>query len=75
MAKDGGTVIAEERANKVCKIGQREKTCSYLAFSSGGYTCEKGSAFEARIRDRRAAGSMYAKGDNCSGPPFFRQPN
>lgn len=58
----------------VCRMGQGEATCSFLTVGPGGnsmYGCAKGSELERTIKQRRAAGSMRAQGDNCSGPPAF----
>jgi hypothetical protein len=56
----------------VCKDGQAEAACSFLAFGEGTCQCLKGSAFEAEIRKRREEGSIRSMGDNCSGPPGFK---
>jgi len=52
----------------VCKLGQMEKCCSYLAVGAGGFECLKLSASgAAHIAIRRAEGTMVAMGDNCEG--------
>ena len=51
-----------------CRLGQREKCCSYLAVGPGGFECLKLSpSAAAHIAVRRAAGTMVAMGDNCEG--------
>lgn len=58
--------VTREHAEKVCKFGQGEGTCAFLALSDG-FECTKGTGAEITIRDRLAEGSMKAKGDNCGG--------
>lgn len=58
----------KEHVEKVCKIGQGEKTCRYLVISSGkGFECSKASSLRQTIDRRFAGGTMNAKGDNCGG--------
>lgn len=51
----------------ICLIGQGEKCCRYLAMSPHGWSCEKLTPARFVLDDRVAAGSMYARGDNCDG--------
>ncbi len=66
-------ILSDDHIQKVCKIGQGEATCSFLAFDprEGGMSCMKETSLEASIWLKRANGTMKAKGDNCSGPPNF----
>lgn len=64
-------MLTKEHLADVCKLGKGAATCSFLTMGGGGFECAKGTAFEAAIRQRWAAGTMGAKGDNCSGPPDF----
>jgi hypothetical protein len=64
--------IDQERITNVCKLGQGNAACAFLAMSmSPGFGCAKRSSLEDTIRQRIQEGSMGAKGDNCSGPPAF----
>ena len=64
--------LPKDHLKNVCKIGQGEATCSFLAFGADGWSCLKGTALEGAIRERRANGTINAKGDNCSGQPHFQ---
>ena len=57
----------------VCKIGKGRETCGFLGMSGVKFQCLKGSSFESKIRERQRQNSLGAKGDNCSGPPEFKQ--
>lgn len=62
--------ITEEHLRQVCKLGSGGKgiTCSFLTFEAdSGFKCTKGTDLEPIIRQRRAAGTMKAMGDNCEG--------
>ncbi len=50
---------------EICKLGHGEKCCSFLAAGAGGFTCLKNSGLKSLIDERRASGTMNAKGDNC----------
>ena len=57
----------------VCRLGDGEATCAFLMFG-GGWLCAKAvPGIAATVRGRLAAGTMVAKGDNCSGPPEFKR--
>ena len=64
-------MITEKHLKQVCKIGQREKTCSFLLFGADGFSCAKGTSLEAVLEKRRQAREMVALSDNCTGPPDF----
>ena len=59
--------LTEEHVEGVCQRGQGEATCSFLSIGPGGFQCAKDTALEGVIRQRLAAGTMSAKGDNCEG--------
>lgn len=54
-------------AKEVCKMGQKQDCCRYLAMSVGGYSCEKHSLLKSYIDRRVMNGGMGARGDNCEG--------
>ena len=58
--------ISQEHAKQVCKFGQGENTCAFLALSSG-FECTKDTGAEMMIRQRLAEGTMKAKGDYGGG--------
>lgn len=67
------TPLSDEQLNLVCKIGQGDNCCSYIAcLPPFEFVCAKQmpDIFLA-IERRRAEGTMSAKGDNCSGPPNY----
>lgn len=61
----------DDHVNAICQPGRKAACCRYLASDGNGWACVKfhdaGRVIEARV----AAGSMVARGDNCSGPPLF----
>lgn len=59
--------LTEEHLKSVCRFGKGEETCSFLTMSVDGFECAKGTSIEPIITQRRAAGTMVAKGDNCEG--------
>lgn len=60
----------QEHVDNVCRIGQGEACCAYLMMGNG-FECGKGGPADRTIRSRLKAGTMTAKGDNCSGHPDF----
>ncbi len=64
-------ILEKNHVKSICKIGQGSTTCSFLVLSGMGFECIKGTIYQANIAERRAAGTMNAKSDNCSGPPHF----
>lgn len=60
-------MIPEDYIDNVCKMGQREDTCAYLALGRNGFECAKDSELRLYIEHRLAAGTLRAKGDNCPG--------
>ena len=58
---------------KVCRIGRGVVTCAFLYIDRNGFQCLKGTDVEYEVRRRLRAGIMIAKGNNCSGPPDFRE--
>lgn len=77
MSADASRPLPDGHLEAVCRIGQGEKCCAYLAMGGPvedlpGWTCAKDMpTIRAAIALRLAAGTMTAKGDNCSGPPDF----
>ncbi len=63
--------LSDAKVEKVCGLGKGSKTCSFLVMGADGFECAKKTAIETVIRQRLEAGTMNAKGDNCSGPPHF----
>ena len=67
--------LSKNQVDDVCGLGNGEKTCAFLLLGAGGMECAKRSGVEKVIRSRLSAGTMVAKGDNCSGPPLWRRPD
>jgi len=63
--------LEDEHARKVCGLGNGVFVCSFLAISSDGFECLRGSDAEEIIYLRRLNDEMNALGINCSGPPNF----
>lgn len=59
------------RVRTVCRLGEGERCCIFLIASALGFYCAKGTSLEESLRLRRP--TMTAHGDNCSGPPDFRE--
>ncbi|MFA5107318.1 MAG: hypothetical protein WC497_03250 [Patescibacteria group bacterium] len=59
--------LTAEHIEKTCQPGQGETTCGFLSMGPGGFQCAKGTALEGVIKQRLAAGTISAKGDNCEG--------
>lgn len=55
-----------EYVKNICKPGTHQ-CCSYLGVSGLGMECFKESSLKKVIDERRAAGTMNAKEDNCKG--------
>ncbi len=70
-AEDKKIELPKDYLENVCRFGKGSLTCSFLAMGSEGLSCLKGHPLESIIRQRREAGTIRAKGDNCSGPPVF----
>lgn len=64
--------LTKEFAGIVCRMGEGEFCCSFLAMDKEGLTCLKNTKYAEEIIHRRLLGTMKAKGDNCSGPPNFQ---
>ena len=62
----------ETHVKEICKFGQGSVVCGFLAVGGNGFECLKGTDAEDLIRSRQSRGEMNAKGDNCSGPPYFQ---
>lgn len=70
--KSDPVVVPTDKIGLLCKPGQGVTTCSFLLAGRDGFMCSKGTGFQAEIDKRRAAGTMGAKGNNCSGPPHYK---
>ncbi len=65
-------VIPEAHIVGICKFGKKEQCCRYFAANASGYVCAKKVPDVRVVIDQRfAAGTLSARGDNCSGlnPP------
>lgn len=67
--------LSSEHVRAICRPGTRA-CCAYLAaYNLPDYFCGKTMPdLRAAIKGRLAAGTMNARGDNCSGPPEFAAP-
>lgn len=64
--------MTNQYLKEVCKIGQLEKTCKYIALGSKGFICGKtDSVLSVAIRRMK---DMVAQGDNCAGDPDVLDP-
>ena len=59
--------ISDETLKNICKIGQGDKCCRYLACGADGFECLKNSSLAAVMDRRVKAGKANAQGDNCNG--------
>lgn len=51
-------------ATNICKIGQGEKCCAYLAMGTNGFECiKKDPSFSKQISKRLSLGTMVSKGE------------
>jgi hypothetical protein len=60
-------VNMNEHIKNVCKIGQGNDCCRYLAVGPDGFECLKSSDLKDHIDNRVARNDMTAQGDNCGG--------
>lgn len=57
-----------------CGLGLGPSCCSYLVCNENGFACGKSDqSIKVQIDQRRAAKSMHAMGDRCSGPPDYKE--
>lgn len=63
--------LERSHVENVCRLGQGAATCAFLTGGIAGLECAKGTSIEDLLRERRP--SMTAQGDNCSGPPDYRE--
>lgn len=66
-------IISKERADEVCRIGQGRSCCIFVGDAPQGLVCMKASVYATEMIQRKLTGQMKAQGDNCSGPPDFKQ--
>jgi len=57
----------EKHVKKVCKPGQGENTCYFLATGANGWSCEKSGDLRRIIEERVDTNTMNAQSDNCDG--------
>jgi len=57
----------EKHVKKVCKPGQGENACCFLATGSNGWSCEKSGDLRKIIEKRVDTNTINAKSDNCDG--------
>lgn len=60
-------LISIEKAKEVCRIGQGNKCCRYLACGMDGLECLKDTSLARVLNARANAGVITARGDNCKG--------
>lgn len=68
---DDPTVVTETQLATLCRPGKGAETCSFLMYGPDGFECAKHSGFAPLLEAKRAAKSIRALGDNCSGAPDF----
>lgn len=59
--------ISDETSINICKIGQGDECCRYLACGADGFECLKNTSLRRLLDERVEFGTMNAKGDNCLG--------
>jgi len=59
--------IPKAHLEGVCKIGQKDKTCRYIALSKIGYVCMKKSPAKKKLDEMVREDNMIAQSDNCEG--------
>lgn len=55
------------KIGRVCKIGQAEDCCRYLACGSKGFECLKNTSSQGILDKRVKENTIVAQGDNCPG--------
>lgn len=65
----------DRRLKSLCRVGEGERCCRWLARGWNGYFCAKlDRGVAPYIAERFAAGTLGAKGDNCPGLPLDEKP-
>ena len=72
---DENRKISKAHLNSVCKIGQKEKACRYIALSQIGYICMKKSPAKNKLDEMVNNKSMSARSDNCEGLGIINDKN
>jgi hypothetical protein len=62
-----GVISDRKYVDSICKIGQMDDCCRYLACGKNGFECMKGTEHKAYLDGRVKAGTMNAKADGCEG--------
>jgi len=70
---DENRKIPKAHLNKVCFIGNKEKTCRYISLSKIGYVCMKKSPAKDKLDKLSKDGNMIAQSDNCEGLGIFNE--
>lgn len=68
-------LLSPVTVRSLCGMGEGEACCSFLLAGADGFECAKApgnEGFRRTLESRRAAGTMVAKADRCSGPPAFK---
>lgn len=63
--------MTDNHVESVCRPGQGEKTCKYLATNTDGWVCAKTLPSVKAYIDDRGFDTMTAQADNCAGDPDF----
>ena len=61
----------EQYVKEVCRLGQGEETCRYLAFGSEEWSCCKDTSMGRHIDERVENDDFGSRGDNCEGMLAF----
>jgi len=59
--------ISDETLKNICKIGQGDECCRYLACGADGFECLKHTPIAKILDSRVETGTMSARGNNCEG--------
>jgi hypothetical protein len=59
--------IPDETLKNICKLGQGNECCRYLACGADGLECLKNTSARRLLDERVESGAMNAMGDNCLG--------
>lgn len=66
----------DEKVKNVCKVGQGQDCCRYLAVGGDGFECLKNTSIAKLLDYRVKTGTINARGDNCDGddmPDFIKE--
>lgn len=61
--------LTKEEVTDICRLGQQEKCCAFIAFDPNGFSCLRATSLCETILQRVKDGKMSAKGEggweNC----------